>query len=215
MQYRVTGIVFKKCLSVKNAEGRFAPTYDENDTITIDCDRVIFAVGQASVWGDLVKNEKVEFNGPAIDAIAAGKVAAESLHRYVHDAHMKIDRNRWEFTELDKNNISVPAYDTSSRQTAAVDTSLPAKSFKDAHLTLTEEQVKIETARCLGCGATVVDPNKCIGCGVCTTKCAFDVITLHRDHPECSEMTVAEDKFKKILPYQAKRAIRIALHKKN
>lgn len=149
---------------------------------------------------ELVKNEKVEFNGPAIvadkltyqttqpdvfvggdvytgprfaiDAIAAGKVAAESLHRYVHDAHMKIGRNRWEFTELDKNNISVPAYDTSSRQTAAVDTSLPAKSFKDA-------------------------------------------ITLHRDHPECSEMTVAEDKFKKILPYQAKRAIRIALHKKN
>ena len=75
-------IVFKKCLSVKNAEGRFAPTYDENDTITIQCDRVIFAVGQASVWGDLVKNEKVEFNGPAI---AAGKIAAESLHRYVHD----------------------------------------------------------------------------------------------------------------------------------
>lgn len=243
LQYRVTGIVFKKCLSVNNAEGRFAHTYDENDTITIDCDRVIFAVGQASVWGDLVKNEKVEFNGPAIvadkltyqttqpdvfvggdvytgprfaiDAIAAGKVAAESLHRYVHDAHMKIGRNRWEFTELDKNNISVPAYDTSSRQTAAVDTSLPAKSFKDAHLTLAEEQVKIETARCLGCGATVVDPNKCIGCGVCTTKCAFDAITLHRDHPECSEMTVAEDKFKEILPYQAKRAIRIALHKKN
>ena len=53
------------------------------------------------------------------------------------------------------------------------------------------------------------------GAGVCTTKCAFDAITLHREHPECSEMTVAEDKFKKILPYQAKRAIRIALLKKN
>ena len=80
---------------------------------------------------------------------------------------------------------------------------------------MTEEQVKIETSRCLGCGATVVDPNKCIGCGVCTTKCEFDAITLHRDHPECSKMTVAEDKFKEIIPYQLKRAVKIALHKKN
>ena len=63
-----TGIVFKKCLSVKNAEGRFAPSYDENDTITIECDRVIFAVGQRSVWGDLLKGEAVEFNGPAVVA---------------------------------------------------------------------------------------------------------------------------------------------------
>ena len=240
---KVSGIVFKRCLSVKNTEGRFAPTYDENETITIECDRVIFAVGQASVWGDLVTNEKLEFNGPAvvadeltyqttqpdifvggdvytgpkfaIDAIAAGKIAAESLHRYVHDAHMKIGRNRWEFTELDKYNISVPSYDNSSRQEAGVDDTVPANSFKDAHRTLTEAQVKIETARCLGCGATIVDPNKCIGCGVCTTKCAFDAITLHRDHPECSKMVVAEDKFKAILPYQLKRAGKILLHKKN
>ena len=240
---KVSGIVFKRCLSVKNAEGRFAPTYDENETITIECDRVIFAVGQASVWGDLVTNEKLEFNGPvvvadkltyqttqpdifvggdvytgpkfAIDAIAAGKIAAESLHRYVHDAHMKIGRNRWEFTELDKYNISVPSYDNSSRQEAGVDDTVPANSFKDAHRTLTEAQVKIETARCLGCGATIVDPNKCIGCGVCTTKCAFDAITLHRDHPECSKMVVAEDKFKAIIPYQLKRAGKILLHKKN
>lgn len=240
---KVSGIVFKRCLSVKNTEGRFAPVYDENETITIACDRVIFAVGQASVWGDLVTNEKLEFNGPAvvadkltyqttqpdifvggdvytgpkfaIDAIAAGKIAAESLHRYVHDAHMKIGRNRWEFTELDKYNISVPSYDNSSRQEAGVDDTVPVNSFKDAHRTLTEAQVKIETARCLGCGATIVDPNKCIGCGVCTTKCAFDAITLHRDHPECSKMVVAEDKFKAILAYQLKRAGKILLHKKN
>ena len=120
----------------------------------------------------------------------------------------------WEFTEFDKDNISVPSYDNSSRQIEGVDSSVPAKSFKDAHLTLTEEQVKIETSRCLGCGATVVDPNKCIGCGVCTTKCEFDAITLHRNHPECSKMTVAEDKFKEIIPYQLKRAVKIALHKK-
>ena len=238
---KVTGIIFKKCTSVKNAEGRFAPTYDENETIRIDCDRVIFAVGQRSVWGNLLEGENVTFNGPAIvadkltyqtgqpdifvggdvytgpkfaiDAIAAGHYAAESLHRYVHNGHMTIGRNRWEFNELDKSNISVESYDNSSRQIEGVDETVPSKSFKDAHLTLTEEQVRKETARCLGCGATIVDENKCIGCGVCTTKCEFDAITLRRDHPECSKMVKAEDKFKHILPYQLKRAVKIVANK--
>ena len=238
---KVTGIIFKKCTSVKNAEGRFAPTYDENETIRIDCDRVIFAVGQRSVWGNLLEGENVTFNGPAIvadkltyqtgqpdifvggdvytgpkfaiDAIAAGHYAAESLHRYVHNGHMTIGRNRWEFNELDKSNISVESYDNSSRQIEGMDETVPSKSFKDAHLTLTEEQVRKETARCLGCGATIVDENKCIGCGVCTTKCEFDAITLRRDHPECSKMVKAEDKFKHILPYQLKRAVKIVTNK--
>ena len=76
------------------------------------------------------------------------------------------------------------------------------------------EQIKKETSRCLGCGATIVDANKCIGCGICTTKCDFDAIKLHRDHPECSTMTVAEDKFKAIIPYQLKRVKNIILKKK-
>lgn len=91
-------------------------------------------------------------------------------------------------------------------QSEGFNETLGNKSFEDAHIALTEEQVKIETSRCLGCGATIVDANKCIGCGVCTTKCAFDAITLHRDHPECSTMIPAEDKFKAIVPYELKRA---------
>ena len=76
------------------------------------------------------------------------------------------------------------------------------------------EQVKLETARCLGCGASVVDPNKCIGCGVCTTKCEFDAIHLYREHPECSKMMKAEDKMKGILPYMLKREFKIRFTKK-
>lgn len=240
---KVTGIVLKKCTSVFNAEGKFAPVYNEEETITVDCERVIFAIGQRTVWGNLLEGEKVEFKGPAIvadkltyqtgqpdifvggdvytgpkfaiDAIAAGHYAAESLHRYVHGAHMTIGRNHWEFNEIDKDNIRVESYDNSSRQIEGVDPAVEAKSFRDAHKTLTEEQVKIETARCLGCGATIVDENKCIGCGVCTTKCEFDAITLHRDRPECTNMVTAEDKFKAIIPYQLKRAARIVTHKKS
>ena len=238
---KVKGIVFKKCLSVfEEVDGRkkFSPKYDENDTITIDCERVIFAVGQASVWGDLLKDENVEFQGPAlqadgltyqvkgapdlfiggdvmtgpkfaIDAIAAGQFASESLHRYVQNGHMTIGRNRNEFIELNKDDILVEGYDNAMRQDNGVDTSLDAKSFEENHLTLTEEQVKTETARCLKCGRNVVDTNKCIGCGVCTTKCEFDAIHLHRVLPDASNMVVAEDKFKKMIPYEFKRAGKI------
>lgn len=238
---KVTGIVFKKCLSVfEEVDGRkkFAPKYDENDTITIQCDRVIFAVGQQSVWGDLLKDEKVEFRGPAlvadgltyqvqgapdlfiggdvmtgpkfaIDAIAAGHWASESLHRYVQGGHMTIGRNRWEFIELDKGDILVEQYDNSSRQSEGINPAVGDKSFKEHKVPFTEEQVKIETSRCLGCGATIIDENKCIGCGLCTVRCEFDAIHLHRDHPECTNMVTAEDKFKKIIPYELKRACKI------
>lgn len=83
--------------------------------------------------------------------------------------------------------------------------------FEEYHGTLTEEQVRLETARCLGCGASVVDTNKCIGCGLCTTKCAFDAIHLTRDLPEASHMVTSEDKFSAILPYMVKRAKNIVI----
>ena len=73
---------------------------------------------------------------------------------------------------------------------------------------LTEEQIRTETARCLSCGASVVDPNKCIGCGLCTTRCEFDAISLSREHPECSTMVPSEDKIKKILPNAAKMLVK-------
>lgn len=240
---KVTGIVFKKCTRVYDENKKFSPEYDENDTIELSADKVILAIGQSIKWGNLLAGSKVEtnrsgypaadkltyqtaepdifvggdvFTGPkfAIDAIAQGHEAAESLHRYVQNGHMAIGRNRREFIALDTKDIKVESYDNSSRQEAGVNESV-TDPFKDAHLTLTEEQIKKETARCLGCGATVVDTNRCIGCGICTTKCAFEAITLHRDHPEASKMVKAEDKFKYILPYFLKQQFKITHKKKD
>ena len=67
----------------------------------------------------------------------------------------------------------------------------------------------IETKRCLSCGASVVDPNKCIGCGICTTRCKFDAIHLYRDHPEMTDMRMAEDKVAGLASYAIKRAAKI------
>ena len=238
---KVTGIVFKKCTSVYDEEQRFNPQYNENELITLEADMVIFAIGQTVILKDLLKDTKVEFvkgvypvadkltyqtaeddifvggdcfTGPkfAIDAIAAGKEAAESLHRYVQHGHLTIGRNRRDFIELDKDDITVESYDNTSRQVEG--NAHDRDPFSEYHLTLTEEQVKKETARCLSCGASVVDENRCIGCGVCTTKCAFDAIHLHREHPEASNMVVSEKKFGAILPYMIKRAGKIVFNKK-
>ena len=235
---KVKGITFKKCISVFDEQHKFAPKFDENETITLEADMVIFAIGQTVVLKDLLKDTKVEFvrgvypvadkltyqtaeedifvggdvfTGPkfAIDAIAAGKEAAESLHRYVQHGHMTIGRNRRDFIELNKSDILVEQYDNSSRQEPGV--VVTKSKFEEYHGTLTEEQVKKETARCLSCGASVVDENRCIGCGICTTKCAFDAIHLHREHPEASVMRTSENKFDGILPYMIKRTGKILI----
>ena len=241
---KCSGIRFRKCLSVRNAEGRFAPTFDDNTTEEVPCDMVLYCIGQKVDWKGLLTGTAVELNPNgtakadpvtyqtaepdifvggdvytgqkfAIDAIAAGKQGAVSLHRWVQDATLTIGRDKREFIELDKNNLLLEeaSYDNTPRQRIGYNETL-RKTFKDGRVAFTEEQVKAETARCLGCGASVVDPNKCIGCGICTTRCAFDAIHLHRDLPECSTMRSAEDKMKGILPYMIKRKIRISRAKK-
>lgn len=242
---KVTGVVFKKCIRVLDEQGRFSPEYDEEQTVTIPCKHVIFSVGQAIEWGNMLDNLDLKrrsnggaladkltyqtsepdifvggdvYTGPrfAIDAIAAGREGAISLHRYVHEnCTLTIGRNRRDFVELDKNNISVESYDTSKRQIPAkADEKAQAATFRDLSHSLTEEQVKAETSRCLSCGASVVDPNKCIGCGVCTTKCVFDAIHLHREIPGASVMRASEDKLKYILPNMVKQSIKVKFAKK-
>ena len=240
---KVTGIVLKKCTSVFNAEGRFAPVYDENECMTVPCENVLLSIGQSIQWGGLLKDTAVEFNpngtakadpvtyqtaepdifvggdvytGPkfAIDAIAAGKQGCESIHRFVHEGHsLTLGRDLRQFTELDKDDVVLEEFDNAKRQIPGRKAGTAKESFRDLRSTFTEEQVKIEAARCLGCGATVVDENKCIGCGLCTTRCEFDAIHLSRDLPEMSTMRKAEDKLKGILPYALKRAIRIKFKK--
>ena len=157
------------------------------------------------------------YTGPkfVIDAIAAGHEAAESLHRHVRPAaHMTIGRDRRNYTPLDKDDLTFPDYDNAGRQEAGMDETIDYKnSYVDAHKTLTAEQVKIETSRCLSCGASYVDPNKCIGCGLCTTKCQFDAIHLYRDHPKCSTMRVAEKKVGGLLGYAMQRSVKIIAHR--
>lgn len=236
---KVKAVEFKRCLSVFDENGQFAPVYDEKDMMTVECDNVIAAIGQSIEWGSLIEGTKVEVNrnntaktvpitrvqtdltamnvgiepvyyeletpfevyqtaepdifvggdvytGPkfAIDAIAAGKEAAESLHRFVWEGHsLVLGRDRRKIHELNKDNADLSAYDTVPRQRPIINAA-NAKNFHDVRVTLTEEQIKKETSRCLGCGAAVVDQGSCIGCGICTTRCKFGAISLEKKYDE-------------------------------
>ncbi len=207
---KVTGVEFKRCLSVFDADGRFNPTYDENEVILVPADHVLVSVGQSIVWNDLLRGESVSFNrngtikadgftfqsdqtdifvggdchtGPkfAIDAISQGKQGAVSIHRFVQPGQSLVfGRDRRIYKELDKDSAIINDYDHTPRQKPQPLVAAQPVSFRDLRGIFTEEQLVKEASRCLGCGATYVDQYMCLGCGQCTTKCKFDAIHLER-----------------------------------
>lgn len=237
---KVTAIELMRCLSVRDADGKFAPVYDESETKIVACSNVLVAIGQRSDYGAvlagtaaetadgrLIAHDGVTFQsaepdifvggdcatGPkyTIDAIASGREGAVSIHRFVNVGQtLTIHRNLREFKELDKSKAVFPAdsFKKPARNEVVIDKK-KSLTMSDDRVTFTEEQIKAEASRCLSCGRSVVDPNKCIGCGICTTKCEFDAIHLVRNRPQNSKMIPAEDKFKAIAPYAAKREIKI------
>lgn len=203
--------ILKKCVSVFDEQHRFAPKYDENDLLEIEVSYFLSAIGQSFVYGNLLNGTKVAltkgnridadpltyqtadkdifaggdvYHGTrfAIDAIASGREAAESMHRHVHEGQsLLIGRFQNPYLaayELDRDNIDVTGFDNTPRQEAPsikID-----DNMKDNRGIYNEEQVKKEASRCLKCGRTFVDETMCVGCGLCTTRCKFDAIHLRK-----------------------------------
>ncbi|MBR3175774.1 MAG: FAD-dependent oxidoreductase, partial [Oscillospiraceae bacterium] len=200
-----------KPVEIEGKNGKVAALACEGDK-RVPCNAILAAIGQRIELGDLdlgelktdekgrVVADNVTYQtaqpdifvggdvltGPkfAIDAIAQGKQAAISIHRYVHPGHsLTIGRDRLTYHAFDKENVDFDTvkrdYDAGARQVPGKDAA-KAVTFRDDRMTFTEDQMKAETARCLGCGASYVDPNKCLGCGVCTVMCKFDAIHLKK-----------------------------------
>ena len=206
---KVLGVEFRKCLSVKDETGKFNPVYDDNNTMIVEADHVLIAVGQSIDWGNILQGTNVKLNGNntmivdevtlqssendifaggdavtgpkfAIDAIALGKEASISIHRFVQRGQsLTYGRKRNHYKALDINNVDYSGYDAQPREHSAHKVaSQVTGSFDDPRGIMTEDQIKKETERCLGCGVTIVDEFMCVGCGACTTRCKFDAISL-------------------------------------
>lgn len=235
---KVKGVEFKKCKAVFDKDGRFAPKYNEKKTMTVEADYVLVSIGQSILWGNLLVGLSVDLNGNgtakaddltcqtreadvfaggdactgpkfAIDAIAAGKQAAISLHRKVWPGQsLTIGRDRRVYKMLDKGDVVVEDYDHTPRQKPNRTPGDVKASFRDQRCTFTAEQLKKETERCLGCGVSIVDQNVCLGCGICTTKCKFDAITLERKFD--GKMIPLEKTVETVMLYAAERQQKIA-----
>ena len=236
---RVKGMEFKRCTAVFDENRRFAPKYNESETRFVEADHILLSIGQSIDWGTLLdgtkaalnKNGTVQadgftyqtaepdifaggdaFTGPkfAIDAIAAGKQAAISIHRYVQPGQsLVLGRDRREYKALNKEALLLDSFDRMPRQTATHQKT--SSLFADQRLTFTEDQVKKETERCLGCGAVVVDEFLCVGCGQCTTKCRFDAISLSRKYD--GEGVTLFNLKRAVVPHALKRVVKIAVKK--
>ena len=239
---KVTGIKFRKCVSVKDKDGKFAPKFDDKVTEEAKCGTVLYCIGQRPDWGRLLTGVNVEltergfvkadpltyqtsepdifaggdiYTGQkfAIDAIAAGKEASVSINRFVWPGHsLTLARDKREFTALDKSDLDFDhiSWDNIRRQVPGVDKA-KVGTKRNESLTFTEEQLRAETERCLGCGATVVDQNKCFGCGVCTTRCKFDAIHLIKKFDEPIHSIRFREKF--VEKYRRQRDMKIAVRK--
>ena len=211
---KVTAIRVERMeLGEPDAKGRRKPV-GTGEFETIEVDSVIAAIGQQVEWGGLDLGT-LEFSkrgtaqadaetyqtaqadiftggdvytGPAfvIDAIAAGKQAAISIHRFVHEGQtLDLGRDHRDYAAFDPDSalIGIAGFDSAVRQRpAGADAAKAKTTFDDLRGTFTEEQVKTECARCLGCGTAVVDEFMCVGCGICTTKCRFGAIHLEKIH---------------------------------
>ncbi len=212
----LTAVEFKKCVSLRDAQGNFNPQFDDVALNQVDGDYVILAIGQTYDYGRLIEKEEVALtprgtiavnevtlqttksdifaggdvtSGPrlAIDAIAMGKEAAVSIHRYVQKGQSLIfGRDMQQYQMLNKNElVDIIDYDGTQRQRINPVAGQVAKTtFKDLRGILTEDQILKETARCLGCGASKVDDYLCVGCGACTLQCKFDAIKLEKIHDQ-------------------------------
>ena len=234
---RIAGVVFRRCTAVYDAQHRFAPQYDDNDTVTVPAAWVLLSIGQSIQWGGLLEGSAVElgrgntaqadpltfqtaqkdvfvggdcYSGPrfAIDAIAAGKQGAVSIHRFVWEGvSMTAGRDRRVYKEFDKSAADLESFDRMPRQRPLHKATRP-DSFEDGRCTFTEEQMQQETRRCLGCGAAQLNQEMCICCGQCTTKCKFDAIHLEKKYHV--EYNTFEGIPLKLTPNMVKRVGRIA-----
>lgn len=198
---QITGMTFKRCLQVFDESGRFSPKFDDDQTITIEADTVVWAIGQQpdlsfiNPESDIPKSERglLDCNqdtlqtkaddvflagdiayGPRllIDAIASGKKCARSVHAFVAGNSLE---TKYEFVHL-----NLPGYVREKDYEKIPRTSIPSRDVEVRRHSQQEcveqgydkTQAVSEASRCLDCGVnTIFDSEKCILCGGCADVC--------------------------------------------
>lgn len=203
---KVTGLTTVKVLSVFDAQGRFAPTFEVGVEETLEADTVIIAIGQAidiaALGGDqgprLTPRKTIDVDakslvtslpkvwaagdaafGPRnlIDAIAEGRRVAADVHRAFGGSSDRPETG----TQLPLRSFHrlSDLYDRIPRQEVP---SLPTErriGLAQVELGFTEAEARAEAQRCLRCFSNIqLDVGACVLCGLCVDVCPFDLISI-------------------------------------
>lgn len=196
---RVRGMIFKRVLRVFDDAGRFSPTFDENETQTIEADTILWAIGQRADLSFVPQNGEIRLDarglvecnlsdlstsapdvflagdiahGPRllIDAVASGKNAARSVYRYLTGKTIESKQVML--------HLPIPGY-----KRVPITTLSPQERLRSQETIVesayTAELACREAGRCLDCGVnTIFDSSKCILCGGCADVCPEQCLRL-------------------------------------
>jgi heterodisulfide reductase subunit A-like polyferredoxin len=204
---RVSGIEFKTCTAIFDGNGRFNPTFNENECQPIFGDTVIISIGQSANL-DFIREQGIAITpiggleadlatlqtpidwvfaggdavyGPksVVEAVACGKEAAESIHRFINGLDLLEDRARnWEFEKPDvfgepeKPRTTVRCLDPDAREC----------NFLEVSFGYDETEAKKEAQRCLECGI-------CSECYQCVKACLAGAVD-HTQQPVEKQIAV-------------------------
>lgn len=200
----VTGMEFIRCLSVTDAEGHFAPTFDSSETLSLEADAIIFAIGQKTelegfadtvpvergrfkadpvtfatpTWGIFAAGDAVSGPASVVQAIAGGREAAESIDRMLIGADMAARRGV-KAPEVPEDRLpgrNIPELPRNERGKKVSD-----EPFGERKQGLDLEAVFSESLRCMTCGSksVVTYTDDCMTCFNCELHCPSDAIYVH------------------------------------
>ena len=204
---KVNEVEFQECTSVFDENGRFSPKYDDCKLTSHEADIVIVAIGQMGEF-DFADKQGIALTPPGgleadpvtlqtpidwvfaggdayygpksvVDAIASGKTAAQSMHRFINGQDLKADREKsWDFEKPEIDNV------TKIERAKPVKISVDERegNFKEVTLDLAREAIEREAARCLSCGI-------CSECYQCVDACLAGAIN-HEEQPKIKDLNV-------------------------
>jgi NADPH-dependent glutamate synthase beta subunit-like oxidoreductase len=198
---RLKAIELRAVRSVFDANGRFAPEYDDGDVLTVEADSCILAIGQRADLSFLKEADAVALTpggtikvdpdtlgtsapgvyaggdvafGPRnlIEAVANGKRAARSIHSYLSAERPRVE------TAIDIHEIPTREYrmlagfELLDRESAPTVDLGRRTGIAEVEIGYAAAAAREQAARCLVCHVqTIYDPEKCVICNRCVDVC--------------------------------------------
>jgi NAD-dependent dihydropyrimidine dehydrogenase PreA subunit len=182
----VEGLEVVRVTSVFDSEGRFSPTFDENETKLIEADTIIISIGQmtdtsfltdgpvkvdergrvewdrdtqmSSASGVFVSGEVVTGPGSAIQAAASGHRAAQAIHLYLEGEDVAAGLVEEEKERIGDlpPDVAAKVYRQSREETELRDAATRCRDFTQIEISWDEMTALKEARRCRSCGGGAV-----------------------------------------------------------